>query len=79
MGWAEIHLWALHVQIWDIVKGFLLGCDISFSHPLLLNIYPRVRVSGSHSIMSNIFASPWTVAHQAPLSMEFPRQEYWSG
>ena len=20
----------------------------------------------------------WTVAHQAPLSMEFPRQEYWS-
>ena len=22
---------------------------------------------------------PWTVAHQALLSMEFPRQEYWSG
>ena len=22
---------------------------------------------------------PWTVAHQAPLSMVFPRQEYWSG
>ena len=22
---------------------------------------------------------PWTVAHQAPLSMEFARQEYWSG
>ena len=21
----------------------------------------------------------WTVAHQAPQSMEFPRQEYWSG
>ena len=21
----------------------------------------------------------WTVAHQAPLSMGFPRQEYWSG
>ena len=25
------------------------------------------------------FATPWTVAHQAPLSMGFPRQEYWSG
>ena len=25
------------------------------------------------------FAAPWTVAHQAPLSMAFPRQEYWSG
>ena len=23
--------------------------------------------------------TPWTVARQAPLSMEFPRQEYWSG
>ena len=22
---------------------------------------------------------PWTVAHQAPLSMGFPSQEYWSG
>ena len=24
------------------------------------------------------FATPWAVAHQAPLSMGFPRQEYWS-
>ena len=23
--------------------------------------------------------TPWTAAHQAPLSMRFPRQEYWSG
>ena len=26
-----------------------------------------------------LFATPWTVACQAPLSMGFPRQEYWSG
>ena len=26
-----------------------------------------------------LFATPWTVAHQAPLSMDFSRQEYWSG
>ena len=25
------------------------------------------------------FVTPWTVAHQVPLSMGFPRQEYWSG
>ena len=25
------------------------------------------------------FETAWTVAHQAPLSMEFSRQEYWSG
>ena len=24
-------------------------------------------------------ATPWTVAYQAPLSMGFPRQAYWSG
>ena len=29
--------------------------------------------------MSDSFVTPWTVAHQASLSMGFPRQEYWSG
>ena len=28
---------------------------------------------------TTLFVTPWTVAHQAPLSMGFPRQEYWSG
>ena len=28
---------------------------------------------------SVVFATPWTVAHQTPLSMEFSRQKYWSG
>ena len=27
----------------------------------------------------HLFAAPWTVARQTPLSMGFPRQEYWSG
>ena len=27
----------------------------------------------------SLFVAPWTVAHQAPLPMEFSRQEYWSG
>ena len=26
-----------------------------------------------------IIVTPWTVAYQAPLSMELSRQEYWSG
>ena len=26
-----------------------------------------------------LFATLWTIAHQAPLSMDFSRQEYWSG
>ena len=29
--------------------------------------------------MSDSFEIAWTVAHQAPVSMGFSRQEYWSG
>ena len=28
--------------------------------------------------MATLFVAPCTVVHQAPLSMGFPRQEYWS-
>ena len=31
------------------------------------------------SVAYMVFATPWIVAHQAPLSMGFSRQEYWSG
>ena len=31
------------------------------------------------TLWPNSFATPWTVAYQVPLSMGFPRQEYWSG
>ena len=37
-----------------------------------------VCVLFSCSVMSSS-VTPWTVARQAPLSMRFPRQEYWSG
>ena len=35
----------------------------------MLSCFSRVR----------LFGTPWTVVHQTPLSMEFSRQEYWSG
>ena len=37
----------------------------------------KVKVKSLSHI--RLFATPWTVAHQAPPSMEFSRQEYWSG
>ena len=46
-----------------------------WSHFLNLNVRTSVCVL-SHVWL---FATPWTVTHQAPLSMEFSRQEYWSG
>ena len=37
-------------------------------------VHVCVRSAGYDS-----FATPWTIAHQAPLSMGFSQQEYWSG
>ena len=37
-----------------------------------------VFVVFSHSAVSDSFVTPWTVACQAPLSVEFARQEYWN-
>ena len=33
----------------------------------------------SRSDVSDSFATLWTVTHQAPLSLGFPEEEYWSG
>ena len=38
-----------------------------------------VCVCGQLLIRVQLFATPWTIACQAPLSMGFSRQEYWSG
>ena len=35
--------------------------------------------SCKHAQLLRLFATPWTVARKAPLSMEVSRQEYWSG
>ena len=40
--------------------------------------YSSWKWKWSYSVMSD-WVTPWTAAYQAPPSMEFPRQEYWSG
>ena len=45
--------------------------------PVQRRLRPCYALVLSHSVMSNS-ATPWTVALQAPLSMGFSRQEYWS-
>ena len=44
----------------------------------VLGIPPSIYVCSVASVVSNS-AMIWAVAHQAPRSMEFSRQEYWSG
>ena len=42
-----------------------------------LTPYTNVRIQSLSHVQ--LFVTPWTVARQAPLSMGFSRQEYWSG
>ena len=42
--------------------------------------HPSIRIVVVQSLSGfRLFVTPWTVAHEAPLSMGFPRQEYQSG
>ena len=68
---GSLRKWLLHQS------GFLSNCDKQSTHfpphwtmlLLLLSHFSRVRLC----------VTPWTAAHQAPLSLGFSRQEHWSG
>ena len=57
--------------------------EVSFVFPFparaTLHTYFLFLLLFSCSVVSNCFATPWTVTHQTPLSMGFPRQKYWNG
>ena len=48
---------------------------------IYLCIYSTIYIYGGGLVVKlcPTLEAPWTVTHQAPLSMEFPRKEYWSG
>ena len=55
-----------------------LQADSSLSEPS--GKPPSIQFSSVQSLSHvQLFATPWTVARQAPLFMGFSRQEYWSG
>ena len=43
------------------------------------NFITLLKVKVKSLSHARLFVTPWTVGHQAPPSMGFPRQEYWSG
>ena len=56
--------------------------SFSFSISHSNEIFPMMPFHGDVCVLIShvqLFVNPWTVAHKAPLSMEFSRQEYWSG
>ena len=48
---------------------------------IMFSIYIRAFILGESDVAQSCptLCDPWTVAYQAPLSMGFSRQEYWSG
>ena len=46
-----------------------------------LATFPMLNIVGGGLVTTSCltFVTPWNVALQAPRSMEFPTQEYWSG
>ena len=62
----------------DLPAGFSESvCSPSQSDPLGTSQAASMWVRGRES--ESFQSTPWTVAHQAPLSMGFSRQEHWSG
>ena len=48
-------------------------------HPLCWVLGEKLKVKVKLLSHVRLFVTPWTVPYQAPPSMEFSRQEYWSG
>ena len=60
------------------LNRFLLLSVICIQYDVQIVQFFSLCVLGC-SIVSDSFATPWTVAYQAALYVEFSRQEYWSG
>ena len=79
--------WSLHLR-WKscFVQGHInppvqQGMERSLRDPEVPSLVDSTLCVGMLGRFSRVrlFATPWTVARQAPLSMGFSRQEYWSG
>ena len=63
----------IEVQLlYSVVKSYLIRITrkVELNAPMHLCVCMCAQ-------LCQLFATPWTVTCQAPVSMEFPRQEYW--
>ena len=86
-SWARHYIWMQKILAFP---HFSLSSTQTFTSQFLVSLKVSTSVSlvclccCCHcccliSKLSNSLCTPWTVAHQAPLPMRFPRQEYGSG
>ena len=72
--WKIMHLLITAIiKIWNILNihkvFFSILLDICQEVEILMHVWAHVQ----------LFATLWTITHQAPLSIKFFRKEYWSG
>ena len=85
-AWTK-HLLASIVTIVDSVRNYSMGVKINkYKFYARKDIYEVLKYIPKYlsewvKLLSHVqlFVIPWTVAYQAPPSMEFSRQKYWSG
>ena len=76
-GWVIIYTCELDTS--GVIRSWLYMLANSFS---LLTFTILIEILGCVGLIAKLcptLETPWTVARQAPLSVGFPRQEYWSG
>ena len=78
-GNTEANKWAGSSQqrIWNLLLRDQPNLPIAGSGHMLFLVLLLLMLSCS--VVLNSFVTPWTAALQVPLSVGFPRQEYWSG
>ena len=84
-SWASTKRWDLNLCLLSILQQLksvlffsvpaAVFCWVSWSSHCMFSLCVCVRV------LSRVwfFVTPWAIARQTPLSMEFSRQEYWAG
>ena len=78
--WSTGYLFQVNANHWDPIDLVcLLECRLCGSRDKWTRCtYGNLVVVQSLSPV-RLFATPWTIAHQIPLPMGFPRQDFWSG
>ena len=71
-GWGiHVTLWLIHVIVW---QNPLQNCKV-----IRLQLKKKKRTTSYVLSHVRLFETPWTIFHQASLSMGFSTQEHWNG
>ena len=72
-------MWKLFSLMWSACLFLLLLLLLLVSNPKIIITEAYVKKLAQTLSCVQLFVTPWTAAHQSPLSMEFSRQKYWNG